>query len=85
MFDCPLATQTSPTRTLMMTFVVSPESVNVCGLALGFIGLSQILELSFTATMETSGPANLTETCGKYQTDTARDFFIPPRRRWECA
>jgi len=47
---------------LVMTLVVSPETVNDCGVALGFIGWSQILQTPFVATVETSWPANVTVT-----------------------
>ncbi len=60
MFDCPLATHTSPTRTFVTTLVVSPATVNVCGAAFGFIGLSQIFQTPFVAMVEIFWPANAT-------------------------
>ncbi len=44
-----------PDGLLVMTLVVSPANVNVCGVAFGFIGLSQIFQTPFVATFEMFG------------------------------
>lgn len=82
MFDCPLATHTSPIRILLRLMVLSPVIVILWGVALAFIGLSSTFHLPSLVTVETLCPANSTVTLSPSRAVPQMGSSLP---RWNTA